>query len=124
MKGEISTEEISNIWIKTLNESFGSYINLSGDYKYFWAYIPHFIHSPFFVYAYAFGDCLVNTLYTRYEQNFPNFNRKYFKLLENGGSKHYKETLIDFDLDPSRNDFWELGINIIKNLMDELEKLS
>ena len=124
MKGEISTEEISKIWIKTQKESLGSYINLSGDYKYFWAYIPHFIHSPFYVYAYAFGDCLVNTLYTRYEQNFPNFNRKYFKLLENGGSKHYKETLKDFDLDPSRNDFWELGINIIKNLMDELEKLS
>ena len=124
MKGEISTEEISKIWIKTQKESLGSYINLSGDYKYFWAYIPHFIHSPFYVYAYAFGDCLVNTLYTRYEQNFPNFNRKYFKLLENGGSKHYKETLKDFDLNPSRNDFWELGINIIKNLMDELEKLS
>lgn len=124
INGEISVKQISKIWIKSQKESLGSYINLDYDYEYFWSYIPHFIHSPFYVYAYAFGDCLVNTLYSRYEEEFPNFNNKYIKLLQSGGSIHYKDSLKAFDLDPSRNDFWELGIKIIKNFIDELEKLS
>ena len=124
INGEISVEEIGKIWIKSQKESLGKYVRLDNDYEYFWSYIPHFIHSPFYVYAYAFGDCLVNTLYSRYEGKFPNFNKKYFKLLQSGGSKHYKDSLKDFDLDPSRKDFWELGINIIKKFIDELEKLS
>lgn len=123
-EGELTVDEISKVWINSQKESLGNHVNLSDDYKYFWAYIPHFIHSPFYVYAYAFGDCLVNTLYSRYEQNLNNFNRKYFALLESGGSKHYKESLKEFDLNPSKNDFWQLGIKIIKNLIDDLENLS
>jgi len=122
--GEISVEEISKIWIKSQKESLGNYVKLDNDYAYFWSYIPHFIHSPFYVYAYAFGDCLVNTLYSRYESKFPKFNEKYIKLLESGGSLHYKDSLKKFDLNPSRKDFWELGIKIMKNFIDELEKLS
>ena len=87
----------------------GNYVRLDNDYEYFWSYIPHFIHSPFYVYAYAFGDCLVNTLYSRYEGKFPNFNKKYFKLLQSGGSIHYKDSLKEFDLDPSRKDFGSLN---------------
>ena len=124
INGEISVKEIGKIWLKSQKESLGNYVRLDNDYEYFWSYIPHFIHSPFYVYAYAFGDCLVNTLYSRYEEKFPNFNKKYFKLLQSGGSIHYKDSLKDFDLDPSRKDFWELGIKIIKNFIDELEKLS
>ncbi len=124
VNGEISVKEICKIWIKSQKKSLGSYVNLDNDYEYFWSYIPHFIHSPFYVYAYAFGDCLVNTLYTRYEEKFPSFNKKYIKLLQSGGSVHYKDSLKEFNLDPSRKDFWELGIKIIKNFIDELEKLS
>ena len=110
--------------METQKESFGSTVKLSDDYKFFWAYIPHFIHSPFYVYAYAFGDCLVNTLYSSYETGLDDFNSKYLNLLKSGGSKHYREILKDFDLDPSKKDFWQSGMKIIKNLIDELEDLS
>ena len=99
-------------------------MDLNNDYQYFWSYIPHFIHSPFYVYAYAFGDCLVNTLYSRYEEGFPNFNEKYIRLLESGGVNTIKNLLKDFDLNPSKKDFWQLGIKIIKKFIDELEELS
>jgi len=122
--GEVSVDDISNFWMETQKESFGSTIKLSDNYKFFWAYIPHFIHSPFYVYAYAFGDCLVNTLYSSYETGHDNFNSKYFNLLRSGGAKHYREILKDFDLDPSKKDFWQSGMKIIKNLIDELEDLS
>ena len=122
--GEVSVDDISNFWMETQKESFGSTIKLSDNYKFFWAYIPHFIHSPFYVYAYAFGDCLVNTLYSSYENGLDNFNSKYLILLKSGGAKHYREILKDFDLDPSKKDFWQSGMKIIKNLIDELEDLS
>jgi oligoendopeptidase F len=124
VEGEISVEDISKIWIKSQKESLGNHVNLDNDYEYFWSYIPHFIHSPFYVYAYAFGDCLVNTLYSSYETGHDNFNSKYFNLLRSGGAKHYREILKDFDLDPSKKDFWQSGMKIIKNLIDELEDLS
>ena len=123
-KGELSEDEICKIWIRTQNESLGDFINLSGNYKYFWAYIPHFIHSPFYVYAYAFGDCLVNSLYSRYEENFTNFNDQYLKLLKSGGSKNYKVLLRSFNLNPKNKDFWQMGLNLIKNFIDELEQLN
>ena len=105
------------------NESLGNSVKLNGDYRYFWAYIPHFIHSPFYVYAYAFGDCLVNSLYSKFEENIPDFNSKYIKLLESGGTKHYQEILGEFDLDPKHKNFWQMGMNLIQNLIDELEQL-
>ena len=122
--GELTEQEISEIWMDTQKESLGSAIKFGDNYKYFWAYIPHFIHSPFYVYAYAFGDCLVNSLYKKYEDGEDNFKEKYYKLLEAGGSIHYQNHLTKFKLNPKRQDFWQLGMNLIKNLMDDLEKLS
>ena len=109
--------------MSTQKESLGSAVVLGKNYKYFWAYIPHFIHSPFYVYAYAFGDCLVNSLYSKFEEGDSSFNDKYFDLLKSGGSIDYKTHLQNFDLNPKDKNFWQLGMNLIKNLMDELEEL-
>ena len=120
---ELTDDQICEIWMNTQKESLGNSVMLGKNYKYFWAYIPHFIHSPFYVYAYAFGDCLVNSLYSKFEEGNPSFNNKYFDLLKSGGSIDYKSHLKNFDLDPKDKNFWQLGMNLIKNLMDELEKL-
>ena len=123
-KNELSDDDISDFWMKTQKDSLGNYINLTKDYKYFWAYIPHFIHSPFYVYAYAFGDCLVNSLYSKYEKSPSTFNDKYINLLKSGGTESYHDLLKKFDLDPKEKNFWQMGMNLIKNLMDDLEKIS
>ena len=122
-KGELSEDMINSIWLKTQRESLGDCVKLDDNYKYFWAYIPHFIHSPFYVYAYAFGDCLVNSLYSKYEEGISDFHNKYVELLSSGGSQHYQYHLKKFDLDPQNKDFWQLGMNLIKNLIDDLENL-
>ena len=121
--GELTVDDINEIWLETQNESLGNSIRISGEFKYFWAYIPHFIHSPFYVYAYAFGDCLVNSLYAKYEDGEESFNEKYFNLLKSGGTKHYSDLLDNFGLNPKDQKFWQSGLNIIKNLIDELENL-
>ena len=101
----------------------GPSISFEEEYKYYWAYIPHFIHSPFYVYAYAFGDCLVNSLYATYESGLDNFNKKYITLLESGGSEKYNVLLKPFALDPSKINFWKKGISVIESFIDELEDL-
>jgi len=122
-EGELSLDRICKIWMSVQHESLGPAIKLSGDYKYFWTYIPHFIHSPFYVYAYAFGDCLVNSLYAVYEQKkVTDFEMKYLTMLEAGGTLRHKELLKPFGLDASRYDFWQQGLNIISRMIDELEK--
>ncbi len=123
ISGELTVDQINNIWMETQSNSLGKAIKLNDDYKYLWSYIPHFIHSPFYVYAYAFGDCLVNSLYAKYEQGYKDFNSKYINLLKSGGSKNYKVLLRDFNLDPEKKEFWQDGLNIIKNMIDELEQL-
>ena len=123
ISGELTVDQINNIWMETQSKSLGKAIKLNDDYKYLWSYIPHFIHSPFYVYAYAFGDCLVNSLYAKYEQGHKDFNNKYINLLKSGGSKNYKVLLRDFNLDPEKKEFWQDGLNIIKNMIDELEQL-
>ena len=123
ISGELTVDQINNIWMETQSKSLGKAIKLNDDYKYLWSYIPHFIHSPFYVYAYAFGDCLVNSLYAKYEQGYEDFNNKYIDLLKSGGSKNYKVLLRDFNLDPEKKEFWQDGLNIIKNMIDELEQL-
>ncbi len=122
-KSELSTEEICSIWIQVQKESLGPSIEFEEEYKYYWSYIPHFIHSPFYVYAYAFGDCLVNSLYGVYEEGLSNFDKKYITLLESGGSKDYKNLLRPFHLNPSNSDFWKKGIKVIENFIDDLEKI-
>ena len=122
-KTELSIEQICSIWLKLQKESLGPSIQLEDEYKYYWAYIPHFIHSPFYVYAYAFGDCLVNSLYGVYEEGIQNFDKKYITLLESGGSKNYRELLRPFKLNPSKANFWKKGILVIEKLIDNLENL-
>ena len=122
-ESELTTNQICEIWMDVQSKSLGPSIKIQNEYKYYWSYIPHFIHSPFYVYAYAFGDCLVNTLYSVYEKKSDNFVEKYINLLKAGGSKKYTELLKPFDLNPSKKIFWKKGLNVISNLIDELEEL-
>ena len=119
---ELSVNEICKIWIDVQKQSLGPSIKFNDDYKYFWSYIPHFIHSPFYVYAYAFGDCLVNSLFNVYESKLPKFEDKYITLLESGGSNTYDKLLKPFGLNPKKKDFWQKGVNVIESLIDQLEE--
>ncbi|MDC3156230.1 M3 family oligoendopeptidase [Pelagibacteraceae bacterium] len=119
---ELSVNEICKIWIDVQKQSLGPSIKFNDDYKYFWSYIPHFIHSPFYVYAYAFGDCLVNSLFNVYESKLPKFEDKYINLLESGGSNTYDKLLKPFGLNPKKKDFWQKGVNVIESLIDQLEE--
>jgi oligoendopeptidase F len=120
-QGELTTGQINDIWLKVSAESLGPGIKLNEGYGIFWSYIPHFIHSPFYVYAYAFGDCLVNSLYAQYEKANEGFAERYFELLKAGGSKHHSELLKPFGLDARDPQFWSLGLSMIERLIDELE---
>jgi len=120
-QGELRTDEINEMWLEVSRESLGDGILLNEGYDIFWAYIPHFIHSPFYVYAYAFGDCLVNSLYAQYEKSSEGFAERYFELLKAGGSKHHSELLAPFGLDAKDPKFWSLGLSMIERLIDELE---
>ncbi len=122
-EGELKAEQIEEMWLEVSRESLGDGVNLNEGYESFWSYIPHFIHSPFYVYAYAFGDCLVNSLYAKYQENPDGFAEKYLDLLRAGGSKHHSDLLKPFELDASDKDFWLLGLSMIENMIDELEKL-
>jgi oligoendopeptidase F len=92
------------------------------EYKHYWSYIPHFIHTPFYVYAYAFGDCLVNSLYAVYQAS-RGLSEKYLDMLRAGGTKRHKELLAPFGLDASDPAFWDKGLGVISGFIDELEKL-
>ena len=120
-QGELTGEQINAIWLDVSRESLGPAIKLNDGYEAFWSYIPHFIHSPFYVYAYAFGDCLVNSLYAQYEKASEGFAERYFELLKAGGSKHHSELLKPFGLDARDPDFWSLGLSMIERLIGELE---
>jgi len=120
-QGELRTEELNEMWMEVSRQSLGDGIRLNEGYEAFWSYIPHFIHSPFYVYAYAFGDCLVNSLYAQYEKASEGFAERYFQLLEAGGSKHHSELLKPFGLDARDPKFWSLGLSMIERLIGELE---
>ena len=120
-QGELTSEQLGGIWLDVSRESLGPAIKLNEGYDIFWSYIPHFIHSPFYVYAYAFGDCLVNSLYAQYEKANEGFAERYFELLKAGGSKHHSELLQPFGLDARDPQFWSLGLSMIERLIDELE---
>jgi oligoendopeptidase F len=122
-EGELTLERIGELWMDVQSESLGPAIKLHPGYEMFWSYIPHFIHSPFYVYAYAFGDCLVNSLYAVYENAAEGFQEKYFDLLKAGGSKPYGELLKPFGLDASDPLFWQKGLGVIERLIDELEAM-
>ncbi len=122
-KGELTPDQINEIWMSVQAESLGPVFNFMDGYETFWSYIPHFIHSPFYVYAYAFGDGLVNALYAVYEEGDPDFEEKYFEMLRAGGSKHHKELLAPFGLDAGDPKFWDKGLSLISSMIDELEAM-
>ncbi|SCB12184.1 M3 family oligoendopeptidase [Rhizobium hainanense] len=121
--GELTSDNIGELWLSVQEESLGPAIKISEGYETYWAYIPHFIHSPFYVYAYAFGDCLVNSLYAVYRNAEKGFQEKYFELLKAGGTKHHSELLKPFGLDATDPSFWSKGLSMIEGLIDELEAL-
>ncbi len=122
-KGELTGGQLNAIWLEVQAESLGPAIELKPGYETFWMYIPHFIHSPFYVYAYAFGDCLVNSLYGLYREAHPGFVAKYFDLLKAGGSKHHTELLAPFGLDARDPAFWNKGLSVIEGMIGELEAM-
>jgi len=122
-EGELTPEDINALWMSVQAESLGEAFDFMDGYETFWAYIPHFVHSPFYVYAYAFGDGLVNALYAVYEENPEGFQDKYFDMLKAGGSKHHKDLLAPFGLDASDPKFWDKGLSMIEGFIDELEAM-
>ncbi|MCR9221179.1 MAG: M3 family oligoendopeptidase [Alphaproteobacteria bacterium] len=119
--GELTTERIGEIWMDCSRESLGDVFRFGPEYANYWAYIPHFIHSPFYVYAYAFGDCLVNSLYALYEDGHPAFQQKYLEMLAAGGARRHKELLAPFGLDAADPAFWSRGLGVLESFIDELE---
>jgi oligoendopeptidase F len=121
--GELTAARIGELWLQVQGESLGPAIELKPGYETFWAYIPHFIHSPFYVYAYAFGDCLVNSLYAIYEHAAEGFAERYLAMLAAGGTKHHSELLAPFGLDARDPAFWQGGLSVIERMIAELESL-
>ena len=122
-QGELTPEAIGEVWMAVQGESLGSAFTFDEEYRFYWSYIGHFIHSPFYVYAYAFGDCLVNSLYAAYQSGQSGFQAKYLDMLRAGGVKRHKELLAPFGLDASAPAFWDRGLGVISGFVDELEKL-
>lgn len=120
-ESELSPSKIGEFWMQTQKESLGEAFNFEDSYNNYWSYIPHFIHTPFYVYAYAFGDCLVNSLYSVYLQGLDGFEEKYIEMLKAGGTLRHKELLAPFGLDASNPDFWQGGLDVISEFIDELE---
>nr|WP_270935677.1 M3 family oligoendopeptidase [Roseomonas sp. MO-31] len=119
--GEIAHERIGELWMQVQTESLGPAFDFTPDYSVYWAYIPHFVHTPFYVYAYAFGDCLVNALYGVFREGHPGFQQKYLEMLKAGGTKRHKELLAPFGLDASDPAFWRKGLDVVAGFIDELE---
>jgi oligoendopeptidase F len=123
LEGELTQERLGELWLEVQHESLGAAFTFDDSYRIWWSYIPHFIHSPFYVYAYAFGDCLVNSLYAVYRQAEEGFQERYFEMLRAGGTKHHSELLKPFGLDATEPSFWNKGLSMIEGLIDELEAL-
>ena len=121
--GELLPQRLGEIWLDVQAECLGPAIRLDDGFRNYWAYIPHFVHTPFYVYAYAFGDCLVNSLYAVFESGHPRFAEKYLDLLRAGGTRRHKELLAPFGLDATDPRFWAGGLSVIGGFVDELEKL-
>jgi oligoendopeptidase F len=121
--GELTSDRLGEIWVEVQRESLGQAIELKPGYETFWCYIPHFIHAPFYVYAYAFGDCLVNALYAVYENAHEGFAERYLAMLAAGGTKTHAELLKPFGLDAREPAFWQGGLGLIEHMIEELERM-
>ena len=119
--GELSADRLCQIWMDVQTASLGPAFKYDDEYKYYWTHIPHFVHSPFYVYAYAFGDCLVNSLYDVYLETPDGFRDKYVEMLEAGGTLRHKELLAPFGLDAADPEFWNRGMSVVEGFIDELE---
>jgi oligoendopeptidase F len=122
-EAELTPDRIAEIWLDVQRESLGPAIRLDGVYRHYWSYIPHFIHTPFYVYAYAFGDCLVNSLYAVYQDAHQGFAERYLDMLRAGGTLGHQELLAPFGLDASDPSFWLKGLSVVSGFIDELETL-
>jgi oligoendopeptidase F len=122
-EAELTPDRLGEIWLAVQRESLGPALSLDGPYRHYWAYIPHFIHTPFYVYAYAFGDCLVNSLYAVYQDAHQGFAQKYLELLRAGGTLRHRELLAPFGLDAADPSFWSKGLSVVAGFIDELEQL-
>jgi oligoendopeptidase F len=120
--GELSSERLCDIWMEVQRESLGDSVRFDDDYRSYWAYISHFIHMPFYVYAYAFGDCLVNSLYDVFQGGHKGFQQKYKDMLRSGGTRRHNELLAPFGLDASDPEFWDRGLGLVSSFVDELEQ--
>ncbi len=121
--GEVMADRIAEIWMQIQIESLGPAFDLTPEFGVFWAYIPHFVHTPFYVYAYAFGDCLVNALYAVFQSGAPDFQAKYLDMLRAGGTLRHKDLLAPFGLDASDPAFWQKGLDVVAGFIDELEAM-
>jgi oligoendopeptidase F len=124
LQGELSADEIGSLWVEVMSESLGPAVRLDKGYCHYWAYVSHFVHAPFYVYAYAFGDCMVNSLYAVYENASEGFAERYLAMLAAGGTKHYSELLKPFGLDAKDPKFWDGGLSVISGMIDELEEMA
>jgi len=122
-EGELSVERLGEIWLDVQRESLGPALRFDDAYGVWWSYIPHFVHSPFYVYAYAFGDCLVNSLYAVYQNAEQGFAERYIEMLRAGGTLRHRELLAPFGLDASDPGFWAKGLGVIRGFIDELDAL-
>jgi oligoendopeptidase F len=122
-EAELTPDRLGEIWLEVQRESLGPALRLDHPYEFYWSYIPHFIHTPFYVYAYAFGDCLVNSLYAVYQDAHQGFAEKYLELLRAGGTLRHRELLAPFGLDAADPAFWSKGLSVIAGFIDELEQL-
>jgi oligoendopeptidase F len=122
--GELTVQRIGEIWLETQRDSLGPGVNLADGYEMYWTYVQHFIHSPFYVYAYAFGECLVNSLYAVYQDAEQGFAERYLEMLAAGGTKRHRELLQPFGLDAADPGFWDKGLGVVSSLIDTLETLA
>jgi oligoendopeptidase F len=122
-EAELTPDRLGEIWLTIQRESLGPALKLDGVYQHYWSYIPHFIHTPFYVYAYAFGDCLVNSLYAVYEDAHQGFAERYLEMLRAGGTLRHRELLAPFGLDAADPKFWSKGLSVVSGFIDELERL-
>ncbi|MGO8834726.1 MAG: M3 family metallopeptidase, partial [Roseiarcus sp.] len=122
-QGELTADQIGSLWMSVQGESLGPAIRLGSGYETYWAYVGHFVHTPFYVYAYAFGDCLVNSLYGVYEGAREGFAERYLAMLAAGGTKHHAELLAPFGLDARDPAFWQIGLSLIERMIGELEAM-
>jgi oligoendopeptidase F len=122
-EAELTPDRLAEIWLDVQRESLGPAIRLDGVYRHYWSYIPHFIHTPFYVYAYAFGDCLVNSLYAVYQDAHQGFAERCLDMLKAGGTLRHRELLAPFGLDAADPSFWSKGLSVVSGFIDELEAL-